>query len=253
MDHSSTELGPRSDQAPCSARGGDAPLISKWGGARANSGGARPGSGRKPTPPAPVRAIEYRTGPRWYVIGIGGRDPQATMRDLSRGEDRETRIYAPDTDRNQVALRTHHFCRPAYETYLPLLPVIRRARNGVRTIDHAPMLLGYALIRFDVRVDDWRPLVSCPGVRELMATRSGLPSPVRDSEVDWLRRVSEEQLGIDPEAMTRRAPGSTVTPTDGPFAKIPAVVVSCDGYHTVATVNVFGRDVPLMLPWAGFT
>ncbi len=156
------------------------------------------------------------------------------MRDLAAGEDRKGWTK-----------------RPGYQTFLPQTKTIRIVR-GKRLPHCVPMIAGYGFVRFDALADDWKPIVSCPGVMTLFSTRSMRPIPVSDAEVDLLTRASEKDLGIDPLAMPKREKNDQLRVVDGPFTSFLATCVSCDGFATTADVWIFGRSVPVTLPWSAF-
>ncbi len=196
---------------------------SSWGGRRA-------GAGR----PRNDKPLHRSVGPRFYAVQVAGGTEVRVSCDLAFGETRPGWIK-----------------RPGYECYLPQRK-LARMRRGKQTVVVLPMIQGYVFVRFDVREDDWRPILSCPDVKRIISSRENAPSAIPDADVEHMRRLSEEALGIDPLRMPVREAGDALRVVDGPFAGFPALCAECDGRSTSATVQVFGRMCTVTLPWAAF-
>ena len=173
-------------------------------------------------------------GKRYYVVEVRAGTECRVAMDLSYGE-----------------TRTGWIARPEYETYLPQRKMVR-SRRGEKVVVFLPMIQGYVIARFDVRVDNWKPILSCLDVKRIMSTRASAPIAISDDDVDHLRKLSEADLGIDPLRMKLREPGACLRVVDGPFASFTAVCVECDGLSTSAQVEVFGRLCTVTLPWTSF-
>lgn len=234
-----------SPDAPTELRGdlaggmpSNAPLISKtgrWGGPRANSGGARPGAGRKPNAAPTQRAIQSKPlGPRWYVVELAFGAGARVIRDIVEGESREGREP-----------------RPGYRAEMPLIAA-RRLRRGQWVVDHIPMFGGYAFVLFDAVADDWAPIRHIEGVAKLFMTKSERPIPLPVGFVEWLIDTAADRLSLKAARMIERQPGELLSVADGPFVDLPAVCVECDGLNTTAHVEIFGRNVPVTLPYGAF-
>ena len=216
----------------------NAAVISKWGGPRANSGGARPGAGRKPNP-APAnqqRAIQSKPlGPRWYVVELAYGASTRVIRDIVEGESREGRE-----------------ARPGYRAEMPMIAA-RRLRRGKWVIEHVAMFAGYCFVLFDAVADDWAPIRHIEGVAKLFMTKSQRPIPLPVNFVEWLVETASERLSLKAAKMLERQPGQTLFVADGPFVGFPATVLDCDGISTTADVELFGRLVSVTLPYSAFT
>ena len=107
---------------------------SRWGGPRQNSGGARPGAGRKPAAqPVAEIADPAWTGPRWCVV-----------------------LTWPQAERSAA----YELCRAGYSAYLPMI-AIRRRDPVLTSLWHkvlVPRLPGYLFALLDPR-DPWAPIL----------------------------------------------------------------------------------------------
>jgi transcription antitermination factor NusG len=160
------------------------PLISKWGGPRANSGGSRPGAGRKPKPPTiPAYTPEV---PRWYCVRTEyGAEISADM-----------------------AIRTAGFT-----TLFPLLwvPAVAARRTELgRAIPATPerlipLLPRYLLVRFNRADPSWRRICTMRGVERLFSTHPERPTSIPDSDVAELTRDLAPNGCLYPPAVPERA------------------------------------------------
>jgi transcription antitermination factor NusG len=157
------------------------------------------------------------------------------MKDLTKGE-----------------ARTGRKPRPPFETLL-LLTRSFEIRHGKRVAIAVPMLAGYGFVRFDAAVDNWIPVMACPGVRSLMMTTSLRPEPISDRVVARLAKLSVRNPDVIEAAQaTAREQGDILTIIDGPFTSFQAVVETCDGINTAAWASIFGRSTLVTLPYACF-
>lgn len=236
-------------------------LISKRGGARANSGGARPGAGRKPNPPQanaeprligrprnPPAAIITRppTGLRWHVAETIPRDHETAVRDILIGNER--------------------IDRKGYDVAVPADLVRRKTRNPKRgdaeyNLVSAPMFgQRFVFVRFDEDNDDWRAIRYAEGVRRILLTSSQRPVPVERGLIEGLMATQETRLKLPlpgmgrltPDAMVMIRPNAIGKDQFGadvyhPFAGRTAVVLACDGFTTTMRITLFGayREVQM--------
>jgi transcription antitermination factor NusG len=200
------------------------------GGPRANSGGARPNSGPKP------RAIQtFPLGPRWHVIQIAPGCEHRVARDLLEGESR--RGFPP---------------RQSFLVEMPLT-VDDRMRSGKVVRERVFMFPGYGLIHFDAANDPWPQIRDCDGVVQLFTNRSNRPLPLPDGFVEALITSASERLSLAAKAGTPREIGALLWVDHGPFIRLPAVCVECNGLTTKAEAMFFGRMMPLQLPYDAFS
>lgn len=201
------------------------PVISKWGGARANSGGVRPGAGRKPKPataPTPLYSLDTL---RWCVYASWGQAETSSASDLTRH---------------------------GYETYCPLVAIRRRDRV-IQSMWHTvrePYFPGYVFIRL-TQTQSREPINATRGVREVLRRRDGQASWVPDSLIDKIRDGDEKRLVL-PKAHAPILPiGTLVRVVDGAFTSFPGTVIECDGVKTCVGVEIFGRVTPVWLDRVG--
>ena len=194
-----------------------------WGGARANSGGARPGAGRKPKI-API--IIAPLGPRWYVI--------------------ETH---PSAER-QVA---YELARQGWRGYLPLTAVRRRDRvlPTMMHTEHVPLFRGIVFVEIDRDGKTWGTILSqIPGVRGIIKGAGGLISPVQPADfIAKLMTMDAERLNLTSVANPPRKVGERVTIGAGSLASFQGMVMACDGLTTTVNVEMFGRLVAVEVAW----
>lgn len=210
------EFGAGVDNHPeCVSHAADGAEISKfgWGGARQNSGGARPGAGRKPRTVAKPAMRE--AGPRWYVLQTEPRREFQVIHDLTLAG---------------FTVRMPMFIDNAHPVSHPLWP-------------------GYVFVQFDVGADDWRFVVHRPFVTRLFGADRELPTPL---PIGWLETVlaMENDDGlIDARApVPAIQPGTLLRVTDGPFTSFVGVCAWSDDERVRAVLNIFGRDAPVDLP-----
>ncbi len=215
--------------------------ICGWGGAREGAGrpcnpDPKPRVQAKPAPkPDLLRKIQSRPlGPRWHVLELAHHAAHRVTREVAEGETRSGWPY-----------------RPGYRAELPMIAA-RRVRNGHAVMERVPMFPGYGFVEFDADADAWQALQQIDGVKRLFMTRTMRPIPLPVGFVEWLVSTASKRLSLTMPRKPPRQPGAPLTIADGPFATLPAVVVSCDGLATTACVEIFGRAVPVTMPYEAF-
>lgn len=137
----------------------------------------------------------------------------------------EARWY-PVCTRCRCEARVERRTREAAEE--TLLPLIRRARqwsDRKKTVPF-PMFAGYLFVRS--KLQGLGQLLAVPG---RVAGPSGYPTPIRDEEVEALRRMVEGASGleVEPEPISRFEFGEEVIVTGGPFKGMRGHVVHSGG------------------------
>lgn len=203
----------------CRRIGEEIETISKWGGARPNSGGSRPGAGRKPKPIIiPTYAPDV---PRWCVVMFWGQAEISGTRELTR---------------------------QGYDAYLPMT-AIRRRDPVIATKWHTvrvPLLSGYGFIRL-AQHESREPIEATRGVREMLRRPDGRLACARDDEIERLLKGEAERLELPEERGEPLKVKARVRIEDGAFAERVGTVLECDGVKTRVEVDVFGRMVPMWL------
>ncbi len=200
---------------------------SRRGGLRSPRGGRPVGSKNKPRVPSLI-------GVRWHVFQMIRADQHRIVRDLIEGEGRPG--YAP---------------RPPFRVEVPTTAQEIVRKNRVETVQ-VPMFGGYGFIEFDRADDAWKAITSCDGVIRLFSGRTGIPTPL---PVRFVEDLVDTRMDRRSVAVMRNAPrkaGDALAVVDGSMAGFPAVCEHCDGLTTRASVMIFGRPVPLTLPWASY-
>lgn len=197
-----------------------------WGGPRANSGGARPGAGRKPTTPRQAEIVTKPIGLRWYVV--------------------ETH---PQAERRAV----YDLARQGWRAYLPLIAVRVRDRVMPTMIhkDFRPLFAGFVFCEFDRDSLTWGTIREyCNGVRGIIRQPgSDKPAPLPPQWIERLMAGDAERLELAATVNPARSQGDKVVISVGPMTALPGVVASCDGLTTTVDVELFGRTVQVSMGW----
>lgn len=213
-----------SNHPECASYGEKPHEISKigWGGARANSGGHRPGAGRKPHHAEnPSRALEG-----WFVFSAVSTVETVAAQEISR---------------------------LGYRTYLPLIAIRRRA-PGTRSwhVERVPMFPGYGFVWLSA-TDPIAPICALRVVRDLLRRADGRPALVPLREIEELQAADAQRCELAPEALIPLHTGAKVLIETGAFEGRLARVVHCDGRVTVVEVPFLGRPIHALLARADLT
>ena len=118
------------------------------------------------------------------------------------------------------------------EAYLPLVEEVhqwadRQARVAM------PLFPGYVFARF--HLTEIHRVLRAPGV-VAVASPNGYPTPVREEELDSVRRLVEGagKAGVFPAPEDPFSPGEPVVVTDGPFRGMKGVLLERRGEVRVA-------------------
>lgn len=196
--------------------------LTSWGGPRANSGGARPGAGRKPAT-APVR---QPTGLRWYAVEAkSGKIHQAANAIREKG----------------------------FQPFIPTMAVRVREtlagkRNSQFSTVHRPMFYQWLFARFDVDHDQWPAIRYADGVARLLMTSALRPVPVERGLVESLIESQQERAQLPDVGLKRLPIDLAVLINQGPFQGHVAHVVACDGFTTTVRINLLGGYREVRLP-----
>ncbi len=197
-----------------------------WGGPRANSGGRRPGAGRKPKHPAGPQEPAWK-GSSWCVFST-----------FSQAE----------------FVATQELARHSYEVYLPLIAVA--VRDAVlHTMFHKvrkPLFPGYGFIRLTATAPR-QPILDISGVRGLVIGADNLPGRVRDSFVERMRADDDRRCELSAAALSPLPAQASVLVLRGAFAGRRGIVRACDGRTSTVDLQLFGRVVPLLICRADLT
>lgn len=199
----------------CGSHTGETDLISKFGhgGPRKNSGGARPGAGRKPKGDNPAMLQAQPEGVRWYCIQTFPMREQAVCRDL---------------------------CDLDLDHHLPLFV----DRSGDKPV-HRPLFSGYVFVLFDCGTDPWRKLVSLSGVRRLFSTSAERPIPIPVGVVENLKACGMIDEPDDAPWLEPIRVGHAVRILSGPFAGLEGICHWSTSQRTRLLIELFSGSVPL--------
>lgn len=202
---------PGASTPECGSHGAAGAEISKFGhgGARANSGGARAGAGRKPKEP-PAVAPRHQ-GLRWYCLQTA-----------PRGE----------------LLAILHLTHRGFPTFLPLH---QPDRHQVLR----PLFPGWLFTQFDQSAGRWGSIKSAPGVRELYETTPLDDAFV----VELIRLYGPGGVAVLPEKAQGLAPlerGQLVRVKDGHAMDLVGVVQWSDKHKVELLAEVMGGAVRIV-------
>jgi transcription antitermination factor NusG len=146
----------------------------------------------------------------------------------SNGEDRWYACYTRARHEKQVdrLLQRNHV-----ESYLPIA-MRRRQWKDRETVVAFPLFPSYVFARFSL--ERLYTVVSTPGIATIVR-RNGEPVPIRDAELENVRRFVAALSGIPAEAEVIPLPekGDHVTITSGPFEGIRGIVAEHRGRHRI--------------------
>lgn len=205
-------VAPGASTPECGSHGAAGAEFSKFGhgGARANSGGARAGAGRK-AKPAAVATPPRHQGMRWYCLQTA-----------PRGE----------------LLAILHLTQRGFPTFLPLH---QPDRHQVLR----PLFPGWLFTQFEQSVGRWGSIKSAPGVRELYET-----TPLDDAFVATLIALyGPNGSAVLPEKAQTLAPlerGQLVRVKDGHAMDLVGVVQWSDKHKVELLAEVMGGAVRIV-------
>lgn len=202
------------------------------GGARPNSGGYRPGAGRKPNKVFIERQPE---GERWYCVCTDpGKDLTADIETRLAG----FMVFAPTIWKKAVPPR-----RDAQG-------IVRRGLPD--RIE--PLFRRYFFTRFDRTDFSWTAILHLPGVRRIISSQ-GRPVAVPDSVIEAIQNYVGKTHKAFPNgcwyphteaASARMAKGTRVRLLEGAFADhIGELAEMSDGKRVKVLLQMFGAQRPV--------
>lgn len=156
----------------------------------------------------------------------------------------QTRWYACYTRARHEKMVERLLAERGYESYLPLVPRVRRWRDRRKTVDW-PLFPSYVFVRFPL-TELYRVLTT-PGVSTIVKV-NGLPASIADDEIDNVR-LFEKVLRNGP-VVSKPVPffgrGQWVEVVGGPFLGLRGVVEQNRGRRRVLIgVRAIGQGLEL--------
>jgi hypothetical protein len=196
-------------------------------------GGVRAGAGRPRLHPLPIPIAGL--GIRWYVAETFPQAERHAVQDLARF---------------------------GWEAYLPLTAVWRPdpITPTQRRKHVIPLMPSIVFVRFDAAEATWGSMLDdgsrfrVKGLRSIIRGAGGRPAPVsaRRTDAAWtvecFQADDARRLELSSARGEARLAGATVEVVVAGLG-VRGVVASCDGYTTVVTVALFGRDTPVPMSW----
>ena len=204
------------------------------GGARENSGGARPGSGPKPR--SPVIPSVPPDVPRWHCVrSKPGADLTADIEIRLAGFD----LFAPTLWKPATPARRVGGC-------------VRPARPD-RVVSLFPT---YLFVRFRRFSDHWARIRELPGVDYILGARPDTPSPMPDLVIETIRSLCSPNgcvyppPPVDPDRTTPIPPGASVLLADGAMIGLTGICTWSDSKRVRLLLEILGRGVSVTVPRA---
>lgn len=208
--------------------------VNGHGGPRANSGGPRPGAGRKPKPAPPIIEPEPEEE-RWYCVCTKpGKDLSADI---------ETRLAG-------FLVFSPTIWKPATEIRRDAQGIIRRGLPD--RIE--PLFRRYFFARFNRADFSWTKILHLPGdpVQRIISSTLGFPIAVPDSVIEAIQGRAHANGCLYPHApaqAVRLPPGTRVRPVEGAFADLVGDLSEMsDGKRVRVLLSIMGRQVPVVMP-----
>jgi transcription antitermination factor NusG len=232
--------------------------ISKFGhgGARANSGGVRPGAGRPPKiePATEPQVMPYDPqvmpyDPHWYCVlaqhaGESDAADEVRARHFEAGKPRPRKTPA-EAAADEISAK-------GFEVFAPTIwkPATRARRNAVgalipgRPAGAGPLFGRYIFSRFRL-VDYWIARSELPSVETLLGLAPYAPTRMPERAMELIRGMCDangcfHEGGDVPNSLV----GALVRVLDGPFISFEGIVDWSDDDRVRVMLGIFGRECP---------
>lgn len=154
---------------------------------------------------------------------------------------------AASTHAHQESVAIANLERQGFDAYCPMIR--RRVRHARRLRDvMRPLFPGYVFIRLDLDRDQWRPIMSTIGVRQLIRFGDRLGALPATFVESLLAREQDGAIRL-PRAQETYATGEKVRLREGPFEGVVATVLAgsdCD--RLLVLMDLLKRSVRVRVP-----
>jgi len=106
------------------------------------------------------------------------------------------------------------------EVFVPKMAVTKKKKRARITIIE-PVFPNYVFVRLGLNPNFWYALKWTPGVRRILSF-NGLPSPVPDEVIDFLKKRTEKKGFVEPKATFNK--GDKVRIKEGPFEGLVGII-----------------------------
>ena len=122
-------------------------------------------------------------------------------------------------------------------------------KNGKKVLKERNFFPGYVLVEAVMSKEVASVIQNLPDVLDFLREVEGLPSPMRQSEINRIMGNMDDQVDSGAGIVEKFIIGEPVKVIDGPFNSFSGVVeeVNEDKKKLKVTVKIFGRKTPLEL------
>ena len=128
---------------------------------------------------------------------------------------------------------------------------IYKLKNKKKVVSEKLLFSNYIFIQTSAVGELKRLLSQTKDVIGFSGNRDGQPVPMRESEVEKILKVVEENENVETEEKVPFLQGELVTVTDGPFKDFEGTVSNIDEDKKLleVVVKIFGRENPVKLSY----
>ncbi len=178
-------------------------------------------------------------------VSAGTTDRAAS--DLRRQAAHRVRWFACYTSGRHEKRVSERLDSAGFESYLPVISVERQWSDRVKRVE-TPVFPSYVFSRF--RAVDVAEVWRIQGVVSVVGDSAG-PHPIRDEEIEQVRRVLEfaAERGLPTQTECQVRCGIEVTVTDGPLRGVKGIVLQLRGKtHVLVRLHSINRGVAIEVP-----
>lgn len=153
--------------------------------------------------------------------------------------------YLLQTKPRHEAIAQSNLERQGYENYFPRVRANRKLRGKFRDVIE-PLFPGYIFIKLNSETDNWSPIRSTRGVRNIVRF-GGSPALVNEELVQYIRdKDNEEGVQVLPQQSFTK--GQQVIISQGPLAGYEAIYQCASSKdRVIVLLNVLSQKVKMQL------
>ncbi len=144
-------------------------------------------------------------------------------------------VYTRHQHEKRVA---RNLSNKGFETFLPLFSAARRWKDRTKEL-MSPLFPCYVFLRSEF--GRWLDILTTPGIHSLVGI-PGQPAPIRQAEIDVIRRAIEKGIGMEPHPFLRC--GDWVRVKSGPLEGVEGILVrKKNRFRLVLSVELLEKSV----------